>query len=72
MIILCIRLAKLRSLCIANEKVTGYVKSQGQQDISQVFRSMEKDEEWAKQFLTWIQNAISSEELKDSEKLRAK
>jgi hypothetical protein len=36
------------------EKVTGYVKNQGQEDIPRVFRSMEKDEERAKQLLTWI------------------
>jgi len=30
-----------------------------------VFRSLEKDEERAKQLLTWIQDAISSGQLKD-------
>ena len=30
-----------------------------------MFRSLEKDEERAKQLLTWIQNAISSKQLKD-------
>ena len=37
----------------------GYVKSWDQQE------SIEKDEEQAKRFLTWIQNAISSGQLKD-------
>ena len=44
---LCICPAELRTLRIANGKVTGYVKNQGQEDISRVFRSMEKDEERA-------------------------
>ena len=35
-------------------------KNWGQQDISRVFRSLEKNEERAKQLLTWIQDAISS------------
>ncbi|PKC54863.1 hypothetical protein RhiirA1_476552 [Rhizophagus irregularis] len=33
-----------------------------------IVRSLEKDEERAKQLLIWIQNAISSEELRDPEK----
>src|SRR5947207_13051031 len=45
--------------------VTGYAKNRGQQDIPRVFRSLEKDEERAKQLLTWIQDAISSGQLKD-------
>ena len=30
-----------------------------------MFRSLEKNEEWAKQLLSWIQEAISSEQLGD-------
>ena len=52
MIMLCIRPAELRTLRIANGKVTGYVKNRGQEDISRVFRSMGKDEERARQLLT--------------------
>ena len=52
MIMLRIHPAELRTLHIANGKVTGYVKNQGQEDISWVFRLMEKDEERAKQLLT--------------------
>ncbi|RIA79495.1 hypothetical protein C1645_840550 [Glomus cerebriforme] len=48
--------------------VTGYAKNWGQQDIPQVFRSLEKDEEWAKQLLVWIQEAISSGQLRDPRK----
>ena len=33
-----------------------------------MFRSLEKDEKRAKQLLTWIQDAISSGQLKDPEK----
>ncbi|RIA81594.1 hypothetical protein C1645_836759 [Glomus cerebriforme] len=40
-------------------------------DISQMFRSLEKNEEWAKQLLIWIQDAISSGQLKDPEKPRS-
>ncbi|GES87272.1 hypothetical protein GLOIN_2v1778880 [Rhizophagus clarus] len=35
-------------------------KNRDQQDIPRVFRSLEKNEERAKQLLTWIQEAISS------------
>ena len=45
--------------------VTGYAKNQGQQDILRVFRSLEKNEERARQLLTWIQEAIVSGALKD-------
>ncbi|PKK57733.1 hypothetical protein RhiirC2_721031 [Rhizophagus irregularis] len=45
--------------------VTGYAKNRGQQDIPRVFRSLEKNEERASQLLTWIQEAISSGELRD-------
>ncbi|CAJ0844997.1 8954_t:CDS:2, partial [Entrophospora sp. SA101] len=40
--------------------VTGYAKNRGQPDIPRKFRSMEKNQERAKELLTWIQNAISS------------
>ncbi|CAG8666426.1 17571_t:CDS:2 [Cetraspora pellucida] len=43
--------------------------AQRQQNIPQVFRLLEKNEEQAKQLLTWIQEAISSEQLRDSRKL---
>ena len=65
MIMLCIRPAEIKNLRISNGGVTGYVKNRGQQDISRVFRSLEKNEERAKQLLTWIQEAISSEQLGD-------
>ncbi|CAG8743302.1 15557_t:CDS:2, partial [Dentiscutata erythropus] len=57
MIMLCIRPAEIKNL--------------RQQDIPRVFRSLEKNEEQAKQLLTWIQEAISSEQLKDPGKLRS-
>ncbi|RIA89693.1 hypothetical protein C1645_824458 [Glomus cerebriforme] len=38
------------------------------QDISQVFRILEKNEERARQLLTWIQEAIFSRQLRDPEK----
>ncbi|CAB4414779.1 unnamed protein product [Rhizophagus irregularis] len=66
MIMLCIRSAEIKDLCISNGGVTGYVKNRDQQDISRVFRSLEKNEERAKQLLTWIQEAISSRRLGDS------
>ncbi|PKC72374.1 hypothetical protein RhiirA1_389800 [Rhizophagus irregularis] len=37
----------------------------GTQDNPQMFKSLEKDEERARQLLTWIQKAISSRQLKD-------
>ena len=43
-------------------------KNRGQQDILRVFRSLEKNEEWAKLLLIWIQNVISSGQLRDPEK----
>src|ERR1044072_9300752 len=72
MIMLCVRPVELRTLHIANGKVTCYVNSRGQQDFSRVFRSMEKDEKRVKQLLTWIQNVISSGQLKDPGKPGAK
>ncbi|RIB01806.1 hypothetical protein C2G38_2150295 [Gigaspora rosea] len=60
MIMLCIRPAELTTLRITDSGVTGYAKNRGQPDIPRKFRSMEKDQERAKELLTWIQNAISS------------
>ncbi|CAG8762912.1 740_t:CDS:1, partial [Cetraspora pellucida] len=65
MIMLCIRPAEIKNLRISNGTVTEYAKNQGQQDIPQVFRSLEKNEKRAKQLLTWIQDNICSEQLKD-------
>ncbi|CAB4443516.1 unnamed protein product [Rhizophagus irregularis] len=59
------RLAELKTLRIADVKVTGYVKNRNQEDLPQVFRSMEKSEERASQLLSWVQNAISSRQLRD-------
>ena len=65
MIMLCIRPAEIKNLRISNGGVTGYAKNRGQQDISRVFRSLEKNEERARELLTWIQEAISSGQLRD-------
>ena len=54
MIMLCICPAEIKNLRISNGGVTGYAKNRGQQDISQVFRSLEKSKEQARQLLTWI------------------
>ena len=70
MIMLCIHLAKIKNLRIANGSVTGYAKNRSQQDISRVFRSLKKNEKRARQLLTWIQEAIVSEMLKDPGKPR--
>uniref|UniRef100_U9T2E1 Uncharacterized protein n=1 Tax=Rhizophagus irregularis (strain DAOM 181602 / DAOM 197198 / MUCL 43194) TaxID=747089 RepID=U9T2E1_RHIID len=59
-IMLCIRPAEIKTLRISNGGVTGYGKNRDQQDIPRVFRSLEKNEERAKQLLIWIQEAISS------------
>jgi hypothetical protein len=64
-IMLCIRPAEIKTLRILNGGVTGYAKNRGQQDIPQVFRSLEKNEERASQLLTWVQEAISSGQLRD-------
>jgi hypothetical protein len=64
-IMLCIRPAEIKTLRISNGGVTGYAKNRGQQDIPRVFRSLEKNEERASQLLTWIQEAISSGQLRD-------
>ncbi|CAG8800813.1 24011_t:CDS:1, partial [Cetraspora pellucida] len=42
-IMLCIHLAKIKNLYISNDGITEYAKNQDQQDISQVFRSLEKN-----------------------------
>ncbi|RHZ87091.1 hypothetical protein Glove_40g143 [Diversispora epigaea] len=60
MVMLCIRPAELTTLYIRDTGVTGYAKNRGQPDIPRKFRSMEKNQERAKELLTWIQNAISS------------
>ena len=62
---LCIRPAEIKNLRIFNGGVTGYAKNRGAQDIPRVFRSLEKNEERARQLLTWIQEAISSGQLRD-------
>ena len=59
MIMLCIRPAEIKNLCIFNGGVTGYAKNRGAQDIPRVFRSLEKNEKRARQLLKWIQEAIS-------------
>ncbi|PKK56552.1 hypothetical protein RhiirC2_799776 [Rhizophagus irregularis] len=65
---LCIRPAEIKNLRISNGGVTGYAKNRGQQDNPRVFRSLEKNEERARELLTWIQEAISSGQLRDSGK----
>src|SRR6266496_5108869 len=65
MIMLCIRPAEIKDLRISNGSVTGYAKNRGQQDNPRIFRSLERDEERAKLLLTWIQDAISSGQLRD-------
>ncbi|UZO05486.1 uncharacterized protein OCT59_025834 [Rhizophagus irregularis] len=65
MIMLCIRPGEIKDLHIFNGNVTGYGKNRDQQDIPRVFRSLEKNEERAKQLLIWIQEAISSRQLRD-------
>ena len=65
MIMLCIRPAEIKDLRISNGGVTGYTKNRDQQDNPRIFRSLERDEERAKLLLTWIQDAISSGQLRD-------
>ncbi|RHZ69706.1 hypothetical protein Glove_280g61 [Diversispora epigaea] len=65
MVMLCIRPAELTTLHIRDTGVTGYAKNRGQPDIPRKFRSMEKNQERAKELLTWIQNAISSGRMGD-------
>ncbi len=68
---LCIRPAEIKNLRIFNGDVTGYAKNRGAQDILRVFRSLEKNEERARQLLTWIQEAISFRQLRDPGKPRS-
>ena len=65
MIMLCIRPAEIKNLRISNGGVTGYAKNREQQDIPRVFRSIENNEDRARQLLVWIQDAISSGQLRD-------
>ena len=65
MIMFCIRPAEIKDLRISNGSVTGYSKNREQQDNPRIFRSLERDEERAKLLLTWIQDAISSGQLRD-------
>ncbi|RHZ81635.1 hypothetical protein Glove_117g274 [Diversispora epigaea] len=60
MIMFFIRPTELITLRITDSGVTGYAKNRGQPDIPRKFRSMEKDQERAKELLIWIQNAMSS------------
>ncbi|CAJ0835437.1 7363_t:CDS:1 [Entrophospora sp. SA101] len=60
MVMLCIRPAELKTLRITDAGVTGYAKNRGQPDIPRKFRSMEKNQERARELLTWIQRAIYS------------
>ncbi|CAG8621426.1 9686_t:CDS:2, partial [Paraglomus occultum] len=53
MIMLCIRPAELITLRITDSGVTGYAKNRGQPDIPRKFRSMEKNQERAKELLNW-------------------
>ncbi|RIA91877.1 hypothetical protein C1645_821427 [Glomus cerebriforme] len=65
---LCIRPAEIKNLRIANGGVTRYAKNRGQQDIPRVFRLLERNEERARELLTWIQEAVSSGQLRDPRK----
>uniref|UniRef100_U9UQU6 Uncharacterized protein n=1 Tax=Rhizophagus irregularis (strain DAOM 181602 / DAOM 197198 / MUCL 43194) TaxID=747089 RepID=U9UQU6_RHIID len=49
-------------------KANAYSEETIKEMAHHIVRSLEKDEERAKQLLIWIQNAISSEELRDPEK----
>ncbi|RIB20002.1 hypothetical protein C2G38_2035585 [Gigaspora rosea] len=64
-IMLCICPAELKTLRITDTGVTGYAKNPSQPDIPRKFRSMEKNQEHARELLTWIQNAISSSRMGD-------
>src|SRR6185437_15089246 len=65
MVMLCIRPAELKTLRITDAGVTGYAKNRGQPDIPRKFKSMEKNQERAKELLTWIQKAIISGQMGD-------
>ncbi|CAG8707953.1 8340_t:CDS:2, partial [Racocetra fulgida] len=43
----------------------GYAKNRSQMDTPRKLRSMEKNQERAKELLNWIQNAISSGRIGD-------
>jgi len=62
---LCVRPAEIKTLRISNGGVTGYAKNRGQQDIPRMFRSLEKNGERARQLLTWIQDSITTGQLRD-------
>ncbi|RHZ78621.1 hypothetical protein Glove_158g17 [Diversispora epigaea] len=64
-IMLCICPAELITLRITDAGVTGYAKNWRQPDIPRKFRSLEKNQERAKELLTWIQNSISSGRMGD-------
>jgi len=51
MIMFCIHPAEIKTLRISSEGITRYAKNWKQQNILQVFRSLEKNEKWAKQLL---------------------
>uniref|UniRef100_U9UTT1 Uncharacterized protein n=1 Tax=Rhizophagus irregularis (strain DAOM 181602 / DAOM 197198 / MUCL 43194) TaxID=747089 RepID=U9UTT1_RHIID len=64
MIMLCIRPTEIKNLRIANGGVTGYAKT----EANRMFLGCSdrwKNEERARQLLTWIQEAISSRQLRD-------
>jgi len=63
-----IRPAEIKNLRIFNRNVTGYAKNWDQQNILQVFRSLKKNKEQARQLLTWIQKAISFGQLRNFRK----
>ncbi len=48
MIMLYIHPAKIKNLCISNRGITEYAKNRGQQNISRVFKLLEKNEKQAK------------------------
>src|SRR6185437_8554380 len=56
---------ELTSLRITDAGVIGYAKNRSQMDTPRKLRSMEKNQERAKELLTWIQNAISSGRIGD-------
>lgn len=64
MIMLSMRSAEVKSLCIANGCVTGFVKSREDTEPRK-FLSMVMDESRARELLTWVQNAIKSGMLRD-------
>ncbi|GBC09710.1 hypothetical protein RclHR1_09060007 [Rhizophagus clarus] len=65
MIMLCIRPAEIKNLRISNGGVTGYSKNWGQQEFLECLDHLKRMRKRAKQLLIWIQNAISSGQLRD-------